>query len=120
MNRVVLQRANHLETRAIANVREPGILVPAEIPLKNAAVTRAVEHCTPRFELTHTIRSFLRVTLGHSPVVHVLATSHCVREVDFPVVTIVDVRERCSNATLCHHRVSFAEERFTDEPDASA
>src|SRR4051794_28538882 len=38
MDRVILQRADHFETRAIADMREARVAVAAEIALKNASV----------------------------------------------------------------------------------
>ena len=58
--------------------------------------------------------------LGHSPIVHVLPAAHGVREVDFPVVAIIHVRQRGSDAALGHHRVSFAEKRFANDADRHA
>ena len=54
---VVLQRADHLEARAVADVREPRIAVAAEVALQDAAVRRAIEHRAPRFELADTRRA---------------------------------------------------------------
>ena len=48
MHAVILQRANQLEARAVADVREPRIPMPAEVALQNAAVRRAIEHRAPR------------------------------------------------------------------------
>src|ERR1700686_899190 len=42
MNAVILQRANHFQTRAIANMRETRVSVAAEIPLQNAPILRAI------------------------------------------------------------------------------
>src|SRR5207247_9583780 len=70
MHAMILQRANHFQTGAIPNVRQPRIFVAAEVPLQNATILGAIEHCAPRLELTHTSWRFLRVQLGHSPVVY--------------------------------------------------
>ena len=51
MDAVILQRADHLEAGAIADVREPRIAVAAEVALEDAAVGRAVEQRAPRLEL---------------------------------------------------------------------
>jgi len=45
---VILKRPDHLETRAIADVREPRIAMAAEIALQNAAVRRPIEERPPR------------------------------------------------------------------------
>src|SRR6202041_2753315 len=38
MDSMVLKGADHLESRAVAHMRESGIPMPAEIPLQNSAV----------------------------------------------------------------------------------
>ena len=52
---VVLQRADHLEAGAVADVREARIAVAAEVALQDAAVRRAIEHRAPRLELAHAV-----------------------------------------------------------------
>ena len=120
MDAVVLQRADHLEPGAVADVREARIPVPAEVALEDAPVGRAVEQRAPRLELAHAVRRFLRVQLGHAPVVDVLAAAHGVGEVDAPVVAVVDVAQRRRHAALGHHRVRLAEQRLADESDRDA
>src|SRR5204863_8793450 len=44
MDAVILERSNHLEPGAIANVSEPRVSMPAEVALKDLAVGGAVEH----------------------------------------------------------------------------
>ena len=117
---VILQRANQLETRAIADVRQPRIAVAAEVALVDAPVRRAIEDRAPALELAHAIGCFLRVQFGHAPVVHVLAAAHRVREVHFPAVAIVVVRHRRGHAAFGHHGVRLAEERLADQPDGHA
>src|SRR5712691_1740055 len=117
---VILQRADHLESGAVADVGQPRIPVAAEIPLKDPAVAGPIEHRAPRLELADAIRRFLRVQLRHAPVVHVLAAAHRVGEMDLPVVPIVDVRQGGRDATLGHHGVGFPEERLADEADGDA
>ena len=117
---VVLQRADHLEAGAIADVRQARILVAAEIALEDAAVGRAIEQRAPGLELAHAIGRFLRVQLGHPPVVHVLAAAHRVGEVHLPAVAVVDVGERRRDAAFRHHGVRLAEERLADQPDFDA
>ena len=112
---MILECTDHLQASSVADVREARIPMPTEVALQNSAVGRAVEERSPRLELAHAIRRFLRVELGHPPVVEVLAASHGVREVDAPVVAVVHVRERGSHAALGHHRVSLAEQRLADE-----
>src|SRR5262249_4846657 len=55
MNSVILQRPDHLEAGAIADVRETRIAVAAEVPLQNPSVGGAIEHRAPRLELAHAI-----------------------------------------------------------------
>ena len=110
VNSVILQRADHFESRAIADVREPRILMAAEVALQNAAVIRPVEDGAPRFELAHAIGRFLCVQLSHPPIVDVLAAAHRIGEVHPPVVAIVDVRQRGRDSAFRHHGVRFAEE----------
>ena len=117
---VILQRADHLEAGAVADVGQARIAVAAEVALEDAAVLRAVEHRAPGLELAHAVGRFLRVQLGHAPVVHVLAAAHGVGEVDPPVVAVVDVGQRRGDAALGHHRVRLAEQRLADQPDRDA
>src|SRR5204862_79336 len=117
MDAVVLQGSNHLEPGAVSDVSQSRILVPAEVPLKYAAIGGAIEHSSPRFQLTHSRGCFPGVKLGHSPVVDVLPSAHRVREVDLPVVAFVYVGKRRRDSSLCHYSVSFAEKRFADKPD---
>ena len=88
---VVLQRADHLQAGAVADVRQPRIAVAAEVALQDAAVLRAVEDRAPGLQLAHAVGRLLGVQLGHAPVVEVLAAAHRVGEVDLPAVAIVDV-----------------------------
>ena len=115
MHRVLLERADHLEAGAVADVREARVAVAAEVALEDAAVLRAVEERAPLLELVHAVGRLLRVDLRHAPVVEDLAAAHGVAEVDLPVVLRVDVAERRGDAALGHHRVRLAEERLADE-----
>ena len=117
---VILQRADHLEAGAIADVREPRIAMAAEVALEDPAVLRAVEDRAPGLELADAIRRLLRVQLGHAPVVHVLAAAHRVGEVHLPAVAVVDVGERRRDAPFGHDRVRLAEQRLADQPDLDA
>ena len=120
MDAVILQRADHLEPGAIADVRQARILVAAEIALQDAAVGRAIEQRAPGFELAHAIGRLLRVELRHPPVVHVLAAAHRVGEVHAPAVAIVDVGERRGDAAFGHHGVRLAEQRLAEQADLDA
>ena len=117
---VVLQRADHLEAGAIADVREARIAVAAEVALQDPAVLGAIEDRAPGLELAHAVGRFLGVQLGHAPVVEVLAAAHRVGEVDLPVVAVVDVGQRRGHAAFGHDRVRLAEQRLADEADRDA
>jgi hypothetical protein len=60
------------------------------------------------------------VQLRHAPVVHILATTHGVREVHLPVVAVVDIRKGGGNPAFGHDGVRFAEQRLADEADRNA
>jgi hypothetical protein len=117
MDAVILQRADHLEAGAVADVREPRILVAAEVALEDAAVGGAIEQRPPGFELADPVGRLPGVELGHPPVVDVLAAAHRVGEVHPPAVTIVDVGERRRHAPFRHDGVGLAEQRLADQPD---
>ena len=52
---------------------------------------------------------FPGVQLGHTPVVHVLPAAHRVGEMNFPVIPVIDVRQRGGDAPFGHHRVRLAQ-----------
>ena len=110
VGRVVLQGANQFEPRAVPDVRQAGIAVPAEVALVDPAVGRAVEHRAPGLELAYPIRSFLGMDFGHAPVVHVLPTAHRVGEMDLPVVAIVVVAHGGGHAAFSHDGVRLAQQ----------
>ena len=112
MDAVILQRADHLQAGAVAHVRQPRITMAAKIALQNSAVLGAIEQRAPGFQFAHARRRFLGVQLGHAPVVQILAAAHGVGEMDAPVVAVVHVAHRRRHATLGHHGVRFAEQRF--------
>src|SRR6266496_3315774 len=114
-DRAVLEGADHLQTGPVADVRQPGVAVPAEVALEDAAVGGAVEQRAPLLELQHPVGCLLRVELGHAPVVEHLAAAHGVAEVDAPVVLRVDVAERRGDAALRHHGVGLAEQGLADD-----
>ena len=115
MNAMVLERANHFQPGAIPHVRQPCILVSAEIALQDAAIGRAVEHCSPGFQLAHTRGGFLRVQLGHAPVIDILPAAHGIGEMDFPIVPVVHIGQRGGDAAFGHDRVGFAKERLANQ-----
>ena len=120
VNAVILQRADHLQAGAIADVRQPRIAMAAEVALQDAAVFRAIEDRAPGFEFAHTLGRFLGVQFRHAPIVQILAAAHGVGEMDAPVVAVVDVAHRRRHAAFGHHGVRFAEQRFADHADFHA
>src|SRR5687767_7654553 len=118
MDPVLLERPDHLETRAIPNMSETRVLVTAEVALEDAAVLRAIEEGAPGLELVHAVGRFHRVELRHAPLVQVAAALHRVAEVDLPVVLRLDVAERRRDAAFGHDGVRLAEQRLADQADA--
>ena len=114
---MVLERADHLQARAITDVGEPRVPVATKVPLEDVPVIGAVEKCSPGLELANAAWRLLGVQLGHPPVVEVLAPAHRVGEVDSPVVSLVHGRKGCRDATLGHHGMRFPQQRFAHEPD---
>src|SRR5687767_8293777 len=84
----------------------------AKISLQDLAVVRPVKDGSPRFQFSYTIRRFLCMQLGHSPVVYVLAAAHRVGKMDLPIVAVVDVRKGRRHAALGHYGMRFSEQRF--------
>jgi hypothetical protein len=113
----VLQHADHLEAGAVTDVCQAGIGMAAERPLVDAAVGRAIEQRTPRFELVDTVGRFLGVDLRHAPVVVHFAATHRVAEMHAPVVFGHHIAERGRRPALGHHGVGLAEQGFADERD---
>ena len=109
MYAVVLQRTDHLQSRPIANMRQPGIAMSAKIALQNAAIARAIEQGTPGFEFAHTCRSFLGMELRHAPVIQILASAHRVSKVNAPAVPVVHICHGRGYSTLCHYGMRLAE-----------
>src|SRR5271170_8104016 len=108
MYAMVLQRTDHLQSRPISNVRQPGIAMPAKIALQDAAIARAIEKGTPGFEFTHTGGSFFGMELCHAPVIQILTPAHSVGKVNAPAVPVVYIRHGRGYSALCHHGVCFA------------
>lgn len=117
---VVLERADHFEAGAVADVGESRVLVPAEVSLEDPAVLGAVEERAPGFEFADAVRGLLRVQFGHDPVVEVLPAAHRVGEVDLPAVAVVHVGQRGRHAALGHDGVGLAEEGLADDADGNA
>ena len=110
VDRVLLERPNHLEAGAISDVREAGVAVTAEVALEDAPVGGAVEDGAPLLELEHPFGSFLRMNLRHRPVVEELASPHGVAEVHLPVVLGIDVAESRGYPAFGHDRMGLAEQ----------
>jgi hypothetical protein len=54
--------------------------------LKNLTVLSPIEERSPLFEFPHALRRFLRMNLGHAPVIQELAATHGVAKMGAPVV----------------------------------
>ena len=117
-DRLVLERADHLEAGPVTDMGEPRMGVAAERSLQDPAVARAVEHGPPALQLVDPGRGLLGVQLGHARLVEQLAADHRVAEVDLPRVGLGDVPQRGGDAALGHDRVRLAEQRLADEADA--
>ena len=117
---VILERADHLQAGAVADVHEPRVRVPAEVALQDAAVGGAVEQRSPRFQLAHPRGGLLCVQLRHAPIVHVLPAAHRVGEVHPPAVAVVHVGERRRDPAFGHHGVRLAEQRLAHHAHADA
>ena len=117
---VVLEAADHLEPRAVADVGEARVAVAAEVALVDQALFGAIEDRPPGLELVDAIGGLLSVQLGHAPLAEELAAAHRVAEVDLPAVALVGVGERGCRTTLGHDRVSLAEQRLADHAGVEA
>ena len=84
--------------------------VTAESTLQNVSVRGSIEERAPLFQLAHAFRRFLRMNLGHAPVVQKLAAAHRVAKMRAPVIGRIDVSHGRRDAALSHHRVRFAEQ----------
>src|SRR5262245_2470128 len=93
MDTVILQRANHLQTCAVADVRQPRIAMAAEVALQNPSISGSIEDRSPCFQFLNAGRRFLRVKLRHLPVVDILAAAHGVGEMNLPAVARVNGAE---------------------------
>ncbi len=114
---LLLHRADQFEARAVADVREPRIGVPAEVALADPAVRGAVEQRAVGLEFPHPVRRLAGVQFGHPPVVEELSAAHGVLEVDLPRVARVGVAHRGGAPALGHHGVRFAEQRLAHHRD---
>jgi hypothetical protein len=111
---VVLQRADHLEAGAVADVGEARVAVAAEVALQDAAVGRAVEEAPhasssrTRSGASWACSSAISGWLTYWP--PRMVSAKCTRQ----AVAVVDVGERGGDAALRHHRVRLAEQRLRD------
>src|ERR1700693_5878122 len=117
MDSMVLKSAYHLQSGAVADVRESRIPMAAEISLQNSAVAGAIKKRAPGLQFTHPRRSFLGMQLRHPPVIQVLTAAHGVGKVNAPAVPVVHISHRRGYATLGHDCVCFAEKRFRNDRD---
>ena len=117
MDSMVLKSADHLQSGAVAYVREPRIPMAAEIPLQDSTVAGAIKKRAPGLQFTHPRGSFLGMQLRHPPVIQVLTAAHGVGKVNVPAVPVVHISHRRGNATLGHDGVCFAEKRFRNDRD---
>jgi hypothetical protein len=113
---VVLQRANHLQSRPVANVGKARVFVSAEISLEDASIGRAVEDSAPRFQFAHAIGRLLRMQLGHAPVVDILAAAHGVGEMHLPTVPLINMGQGGRDAALRHDRMRLSQQTFANHP----
>ncbi len=108
MDAAILQRPDHFQPGAVADVRQSFPRVAAERALQNPSVGCAIENGAPPLQLANAVGRFLRVELRHAPVIEELAAFHGVAEMRLPVVLRIDMRQRRRNPSLGHHRVRFA------------
>src|SRR5215469_1695066 len=76
MDSMILQRPDHLEARAVSDMRQPRISMTAEIALQDAPIACAIEEGAPCFQFANARRSLLRMEFCHSPVAQILAATH--------------------------------------------
>ena len=67
-----LERPDHFQPRAVANVSEAGVFVSAEISLQDLLVPGPVKYRSPGLQFTDPLRGLLRMELGHAAIVDVL------------------------------------------------
>ncbi len=120
LNATVLQRSNHFEAGAVADVAEAFESMAAEGALQDVAAFGAVEKSAPLFEFTNTIRRFLGMQLRHAPVVQKLSAAHGVAKMSFPTVSGIHIGHGRGDASFGHYGMSFSQKRFADHADGSA
>jgi hypothetical protein len=107
---MVLQSADHLQASPVTHMRQPRIPMTTEVPLQDLAIGGPIEDRAPRLQLADTRWRLFGVQLGHAPTVQVLASTHRVREVDAPVISVVDVRKRGCDSAFRHYGMRFAKQ----------
>ena len=108
MDAVILEGADHLQTGAVAHMRQARIAVAAEVTLEDVAVFGTVKQRAPLLQFANAVGRFLRVQLRHSPMVEILAAAHGVGEMNTPTVAAVNVAHGRGDTAFGHHRVRFA------------
>jgi len=100
---VILQRADHLETRAIADVCQARVLMSAEVAAGRMRPSGVRSNTAPHASnsLTQSGAS-LAWSSAITPVVDVLPSAHRIGEVHTPTVAIVDVADGCGHAAFSH------------------
>ena len=93
------------------------VCMPAKGPLKDQPVGSAVEKRAPLLKFANTVRSFLRMELGHAPMVKELAAAHGVAEMRSPVICTVHISHGCCDATFRHDGVSLTKQGFANHAD---
>jgi hypothetical protein len=117
MNTVILKGPNHFQTGTVTDMRKSWVFVPSKVTLEYSTVLCPIEQGAPFLEFTNTIWSLPGVQFCHTPVVEILPPAHRVREVDLPVVTVIDMTHRGRHATFRHYRMGLAEQRFAQDSD---
>src|SRR6516164_6153096 len=120
MNAVVLEGANHFQSRPVPNMGESGIFMPSKVPLEDPSVRCSVKQGSPGFQLIDTSGCFPRVKFCHPPVIHVLTAPHRIGKMDLPVVPVIHIGEGCGNATFRHYRVCFSQQGFAYQANRNA
>src|SRR5205085_3168075 len=120
LHAAILKRSNHLKAGAVSYVTQTFESVSAECALQNSAVLGAVKQRAPLFQFAHALWRFLCVKLRHTPVVQELSATHGVAEMRAPVVRGINVSHGRGDSALRHDRMSFAEQRFANQPDSRA
>ena len=110
MDSVILKRTDHLQSCTISDVGESWELVAAEISLQDLAVRGSIENRAPCFEFPNACRSLFGMQLRHPRIVDVLAATHRVGEMDFPVVPAVGRAQGRGDSAFGHYGVGFTQE----------